>query len=79
MNDLVLKIAIMRNDKDMFKYLIQKGSNIPYKMCIPKDVQEIAINNSPDNIKNIRNLTPNLKEKYKHLLQASGFGLFDND
>jgi hypothetical protein len=48
-------------------------------MDIPEDVQEIAIQNDAGNIKNIKNLRSDLKEKYKHLLQASSFGLFDDD
>jgi hypothetical protein len=48
-------------------------------MDIPEDLQEIAIKNNIGNIKYIKNLRSDLKEKYKHLLIGSGFGLFDND
>jgi flagellin-specific chaperone FliS len=47
-------------------------------MDVPEDMQEMAIRNDVGNIKNIKNLTDDLKEKYKHLLQADKFGLFEH-
>jgi ankyrin repeat protein len=78
-NDAALRWASDYYHLEVVKYLVSKGADITEKMNVPKDVQEIAINNNIGNIKYIKNLRSDLKEKYKHLLQASGFGLFSND
>jgi ankyrin repeat protein len=78
-NDDALYVAGFTGYIKTVKYLIQQGSNMPHSMNVPEDVQEIAIKNDVGNIKNIKNLRSDLKEKYKHLLKGSGFGFFDND
>jgi ankyrin repeat protein len=78
-NDYALRYASYTGHLDVVKYLIQQGSNVPELIDIPEEVQEIAIKNDAGNIKYINNLRSDLKNKYKHLIQASGFGLFDND
>jgi ankyrin repeat protein len=78
-NDLALRYASYRGHLEVVKYLISKGADIPKLMDIPEDVQEIAIKNDVGNIKNIKNLRSDLKKRYKHLLQAKGFGLFNDD
>jgi hypothetical protein len=67
------------NRSIIFKYLIQQGVNIPEKMNVPEDVQEIVIQNDVSNIRNIKNLTPDLKKKYDHLLMADSFGMFEDE
>jgi ankyrin repeat protein len=78
-NDESLYLAVAFGHLNVVKYLIQQGSNISELTNIPEDVQEIAIKNDVKNIKNIKNLRADLKEKYKHLLKGSEFGLFSND
>jgi ankyrin repeat protein len=78
-NDQALYLAIKYNRLEIIKYLIGKGADIPKLMDIPKDVQEIAIQNNAGNIKNIKNLRSDLRERYRHLLQASGFGFFEDE
>jgi ankyrin repeat protein len=78
-NDVTLKIASINSHPDLIRYLIQQGSNIFEEMDVPEDVQETSINSDIGNIKYIINLRADLKEKYKHLLQASGFGFFEDD
>jgi hypothetical protein len=78
-NDYALRSASYKGRLEVVKYLIGKGADIPKLMDIPEDVQEIAIQNDAGNIKNIKNLTDDLKERYKHLLQANKFGFFSND
>jgi ankyrin repeat protein len=78
-NDEALTLAYDDRHNDIVKFLIQKGLNMTKSMNIPEDVQEIAIKNDAKNIKYIKNLKIDLKEKYKHLLIGSEFGFFDND
>jgi ankyrin repeat protein len=78
-DDDALKSASYYGHLEVVKYLISKGADIPKLMDIPEDVQEIAIKNDVGNIKNIKNLTDNLKKRYKHLLQAKGFGFFEDE
>jgi ankyrin repeat protein len=78
-NDYALRLASLNGKLEVVKYLIGKGADIPEEMNIPKEVQEIAIKNDVKNIKNIKNLRSDLKEKYKHLLTGSKFGLFGED
>jgi hypothetical protein len=78
-NDETLRLASYYGHLKIVKYLISKGADIPKLMDIPEDVQEIAIKNDVGNIKNIKNLRADLKEKYKHLFKGSEFGLFNDD
>jgi ankyrin repeat protein len=78
-NDYALRYARYGGHLEVVKYLIGKGADIPELMNVPEELQEIAIQNDVKNIKYIRNLRSDLEERYRHLLQASGFGLFSDD
>jgi ankyrin repeat protein len=78
-NDGALRNASYNGHLEVVKYLIDQGADITVEIDIPEEVQEIAIKRNPENIKNIGNLRDDLKEKYKHLLQAKGFGFFEDD
>jgi ankyrin repeat protein len=78
-NDLALRWASENGKLEVVKYLISNGADITELMDVPEEVQEMSINNDVGNIKNIRNLRSDLKERYKYLVQASGFGLFSDD
>jgi hypothetical protein len=78
-NEASLRYSYRYIGSGAVKFLVQKGANITFSMDIPEDVQEIAIQNDVSNIRNIINLRSDLKEKYKHLLTADSFGIFEDE
>jgi ankyrin repeat protein len=78
-NEYALRLVSTSGHLGVVKYLVGKGADMPKEMDISEELQEIAIQNNVGNIKNISNLRIDLRERYRHLLTGSGFGLFENE